>query len=140
MNHKLQKSTKQTKKTIGKSLPIVLGILMLVSLFNTLIKIEYIKTLFHENILIDSLIGTIFGSIAIGTPITSYIIGGELIKSGISMVAVTAFIVSWISVGIIDLPAEMMMLGKKFGIIRNILNFISAIMIALITWFILSYI
>ena len=140
MNRKLQKSTKQTQKTIGKSLPIVLGVLMLVALFNTLIKTEYIKTLFHGNILLDSLIGTIFGSIAIGTPITSYIIGGEFIKSGISIVAVTAFIVSWISVGIIDLPAEMMMLGKKFGIIRNILNFISAIIIALITWFILSYI
>jgi hypothetical protein len=68
----------------------------------------------------------------------SYIIGGELLKQGISLIAVTAFIVAWVTVGFIQLPAESMILGKKFAFVRNILSFIFAIIVALITVVILG--
>jgi hypothetical protein len=46
---------------------------------------------------------------------------------------VTAFLVAWVTVGIIQLPAEIMMLGKRFAITRNILSFIFSILVAIMT-------
>jgi len=62
--------------------------------------------------------------------LTSYIIGGELLKNGVSLVAVLAFIVSWVTVGTVQLPAESLMLGRKFALLRNGISLIMAIAIA----------
>ncbi len=64
---------------------------------------------------------------------TSYIIGGELLKNGVSLVAVLAFIVSWVTVGTVQLPAESLMLGRKFALLRNGISLIMAIAIAVLT-------
>ncbi|GAG00736.1 unnamed protein product, partial [marine sediment metagenome] len=88
----------------------------------------------------DPLIGAIFGSVSSGNPIISYIIGGELLDQGVSLIAVTAFILAWVTVGIIQLPAESLMLGKRFAITRNILSFITALIISILTVLTLSLI
>jgi len=54
------------------------------------------------------------------------------------LAATTAFILAWVTVGIVQLPAESMILGKRFAILRNILSFISAILIGLLTQLVLS--
>ena len=64
---------------------------------------------------------------------TSYVLGGELFKQGVSLVAVTAFLVAWVTVGLVQLPAESMILGKRFAITRNITAFILSIIVAIIT-------
>ena len=64
---------------------------------------------------------------------TSYIIGGELLKNGVSLVAVLAFIVSWVTVGTVQLPAESLMLGRKFALLRNGISLIMAIAISVLT-------
>ena len=56
-----------------------------------------------------------------------------MLKQGISLLAVTAFLVAWVTVGLVQLPAEAMLLGKKFAIIRNITSFVFAIIVAVIT-------
>ena len=81
----------------------------------------------------DGLIGSVFGSISAGNPITSYIIGAELLKEGVGLFAVTAFLVAWVTVGIIQLPAEAAILGKKFALTRNLISFILAILVSLAT-------
>jgi hypothetical protein len=50
----------------------------------------------------------------------------------ISLVAVTAFLVSWVTVGSIQLPAEMIMLGKRFAIYRNLICFGLSVLIAVL--------
>ena len=138
MNKKFLQSYRKTKKTIIMTLPLVIGVILLISLLNPLLESDWIIKLFQHNILIDSFLGAIFGSLAAGNPITSYILAGKFIEIGISLAAITAFILSWITVGIVQLPAESMILGKKFAILRNILSFISAILIGLIVQLILS--
>jgi hypothetical protein len=59
------------------------------------------RFIFSGNWLIDPLMGAVLGSISGGNPLTSYVIGGELRQEGVSMLAITAFIVSWVTVGII---------------------------------------
>jgi len=110
----------------------MLGILLLISLANIFIK-NYYSKIFTGNALIDPLIGASAGSISFGIPLTSYIVGGELLKEGVSLLAVAAFIMAWTTVGIAMLPLEASFLGKKFAISRNVINFIFAILIAVLT-------
>ena len=50
----------------------------------------------------------------------------------------TAFILSWMTVGIISLPAEMEILGKRFAVARNLVSFVFCIIIALLVEFTLT--
>jgi len=117
---------------IKMSVPILFGVLLLIGLLNTLVPEEFFSRIFTGNKLLDPLIGAVFGSIAAGNPLTSYLIGGELLKSGISLVAVLAFIVSWVTVGTVQLPAESLMLGRKFALLRNGISLLMAIVIAIL--------
>jgi hypothetical protein len=89
--------------------------------------------MFSGNKIQDTLLGACIGSIFAGNPINSYIIGGELLEHGVSLFAVTALILTWVTVGLIQLPAEIVALGKKFALVRNAISFVFAIIIAITT-------
>ena len=128
---KLKEASKGLLNNLKMSLPIMIGVLLLIGLINTAVTKEFFSKIFTGKIFIDPLMGAVFGGIAAGNPLTSYIIGGELVDRGISLVAVLAFIVSWVTVGTVQLPAESLMLGKRFALIRNAVSFLMAILIAL---------
>jgi hypothetical protein len=128
----------KTLNNLKQVLPVILGILMLVSLSFVLIPKSFYTKIFYGSNIIDPLIGAIFGSVAAGNPLISYIIGGEFLAQGVSLVAVVAFILTWVSVGLVQLPAESLMLGKRFAITRNIVSFITAIIVAVLTVITLS--
>lgn len=130
---KLKKALEQTYNNFKQAIPILLGVLILISIVTVAIPTEYYTKIFSGNLFADSIIGAFIGSVAAGNPITSYVIGGELLAEGVSLIAVTAFILAWVTVGVIQLPAEILMLGRRFAIIRNILAFISAIIISILT-------
>lgn len=129
----------KTLQTLKISFPIVIGILMLISILNPLFE-KYYPQIFTGNYFIDPLIGAIAGSVSFGIPVASYVAGGELIKEGVSLLAVAAFILSWSTVGVIMLPLEISNLGKKFAIWRNSLNFVISIVIAILTIITLKFI
>ena len=129
---KFEESARKTLNSFKQSIPILIGVLLMLSLVNTAVPKEFYSKIFTGNKLVDPFIGALFGSIAAGNPITSYVIGGELKNQGVSMVAVLAFILSWVTVGVVQLPAESLMLGKKFAIIRNFVSFLMAILIAIL--------
>ncbi len=136
--NKLKESVMKAGFALWNALPILIGVVLLVSLINVLIPKSVFTYLFRDNYLTDSIIGSALGSILAGNPITSYIIGGELLSQGVSLLAVTAFIVAWVTVGLVQLPAESMLLGKKFAIIRNITAFIFSIIVAVLTMMVVS--
>ena len=120
-------------KSFATNLPILFGVFLLMGLFKIYISPALISSVFKGKIFQDTFIGSAVGSISAGNPITSYIIGGELLKEGVSLFAVTAFITAWVTVGIIQLPAEASILGKRFALTRNILSFIFSIVVAICT-------
>lgn len=130
----------KSAKALWRSLPILLGVILLVSLANMLIPKSAFTYLFQKNLILDSFIGSALGSILAGNPISSYILGGEFLSQGISLTAVTAFLVAWVTVGVVQLPAESVLLGRRFAVIRNITAFLFAIVTALITVLILGII
>jgi len=136
----LKESFLKTLNAFWQFLPIIFGVIMLIGLFLVAVPKSFYATIFTGNKLIDPLLGAIFGSIAAGNPITSYIIGGELLRQGVSLIAITAFIFAWVSVGVIQLPAEALMLGKRFAVTRNVISFLTALIIAMLTIITLSFV
>ncbi|MDD2666843.1 MAG: permease [Methanocellales archaeon] len=129
----IKSATIKSAKSLWNSFPLILGTILLVSLISTIIPKSFYSNIFSKNIVLDSIIGSLIGSISAGNPITSYIFGGELLKQGISLVAVTAFLVAWVTVGVVQLPAESAILGKRFAFLRNFTSFILAILVAIMT-------
>lgn len=124
---------KRSAMGFASMLPMILGVVGLVGLFQTLITPELLGSFFTGNIYYDTLVGTLAGGVAAGQAMVSYIIGGELLKEGISMYAVSAFVLSWVTLGVVQLPLEVEVLGMRFTILRNILAFVFTIIIALAT-------
>lgn len=127
-------------KSFANILPILIGVVLLMGLFKIYIPSNLISSIFTGNLFTDTFSGSLIGSISAGNPITSYIIGGELLKQGVSLYAVTAFITAWVTVGIIQLPAEISTLGKRFALIRNLLSFLFSIIVAILTVLLLGLI
>jgi uncharacterized membrane protein YraQ (UPF0718 family) len=73
--------------------------------------------------------GAAAGGIAIGHPLTSYVLAGEFSAAGFSVATVTAFLVSWVTVGTVHMAAEAAVLGWRFALWRNAVSFALAVAI-----------
>ena len=123
---------KRTGRALVQALPILAGVLTLVSLAVANIPKTWYAQLF-TNTPLDPVIGAAAGSVAAGNPLTSYIIGGELLRRGVSLLAVIAFLMTWVTIGLVQLPAEAMFLGRRFAVARNLTAFVLAIVIAMLS-------
>jgi len=137
-NNSIKQSAIKATKGLWNAFPMILGTILLISLISAIVPKSFYTTVFTKNMFLDSLIGGIVGSISAGNPITSYIFGGEMLDQGIGLIAVTAFLISWVTVGLIQLPAESVILGRKFAILRNVTAFILSILVAIMTVLILE--
>jgi uncharacterized membrane protein YraQ (UPF0718 family) len=139
-NNTFKKSALKTAKGLWVSFPMIFGTILLVSLISVLVPVSFYVSVFNKSSFLNSLIGGLIGSISVGHPITSYIFGGEMLNHGVKLVSITAFLVSWVTVGVIQIPAESAILGKKFALLRNFTAFILSILVAIITVLILKII
>ena len=120
-------------KSFATSLPIILGVILVLGLFRAFVSVQTLSTMFTGELLRDTVIGALIGSIFAGNAVNSYIIGGELVKENVSLIAITSFLVAWVTVGIIQFPAEATLLGRRFACVRNILGYILAILVSIAT-------
>lgn len=127
-----QASIKALKSFIS-ILPMIFAVVLLVGLFQTYITPQMLTKLFGYSIVTDVGVGTLFGAVSSGNPVMSYIIGDELLNNGVSLFAITAFILSWVTLGIVQLPAEASVFGIRFTVYKNILTLLSTILIAICT-------
>jgi len=114
-------------------LPMLVGVVFLIGLFKTFISKQMLAPIFSGNPVTDTLWGACFGSILAGNPINSYVIGTTLLEEGVSLFAVAAVIFTWVSVGLVQLPAEVSALGGRFAIARNVTAFVLSVPIGLLT-------
>ena len=126
---------KKTMKQFSSMLPVLLGVIMVMGLLQTFLSKELILTVFSENPLLDSLIGTFTGSIFAGNPINSYIIGDSLLKLGAGWAGVSALMFSWVSIGLVQIPAEIQAMGLRFTTVRNGASFFITVAASLLTVF-----
>jgi len=131
----LAKSLRQ----LGTILPTLLGVVLLVGLFRSFISKETLAAVFTGNAVGDAAWGAFFGSILAGHPVNSYVVGRALQDGGVSLVAVAAVLYTWVSVGLVQLPAEISALGARFAVTRNAMALLLAIPVALITMILVGW-
>jgi len=114
-------------------LPMLLAIILLLGIFDTYITEKILASFFIDNNFIDTITGTLMGGVLTGNPMVSYILSGELTTAGISLFAVTAFILSWVTLGVVQLPAEVEIFGLRFTFYRTLFTFITTILVSIAT-------
>ena len=120
-------------KGFALNLPMLISVILLAGLFEVFITPEMLSSLFSGHAFYDTLIGTVSGGVSTGQPFVSYLIGGELLDNGMSYYAVTAFVLSWVTLGVVQLPYEYSLFGRRFTLIRNLLAFIFVFLISFAT-------
>lgn len=113
--------------------PLLIGTIFLLGLVMTIVPDSFYHVIFGKNFFLNAITGGILGSVMAGNPMTSYVIGGELLKKGVGLAAATAFIIAWVSVGVVQIPIEARALGKRFTFWRNFISFIFAVLIGIAT-------
>ncbi len=130
MKQKLKAAATGTLKSLRMIAPMLLAIIGLIGLFKIYITPEMLRTLFNGTALHDMLVGVGFGGISVGQPFLSYIIGGELLKEGASFYGVTAFILAFVTLGVVQLPMEFSIFGFRFALVRNLLSLLFSFVLA----------
>ena len=82
-------------------------------------------------------IAALVGSITLIPGFISYPIAAVLIAEGASYAIVATFMTTLMMVGVVTLPLEITYFGRKVAILRNVLNFIAAVVIGTFVGFIL---
>lgn len=113
-------------------LPRLVGVILLLGLFRGWVSEQALFSLFPESSFYGSLWGACLGSVLAGNPVNSYVIGKGLLGAGVGLSAVTALMLAWVSVGVIQLPAEAAALGVRFTVVRNAAGFVMAVILSLV--------
>ena len=132
--------TPTLKKAFGKALmgfisitPMLIAVMGLVGLMQVYVTPDILSTFFGYGSLVDTLVGTLAGAISMGQAVISYVVAEGLMEQGVSLYALSAFILAWVTLGFVQLPAEASVFGLKFTFYRNVLTLISTIIIAYAT-------
>lgn len=123
-------SLQKTGRMLLRVFPNIFAVVLLSGLIMEFVPLDRLSEYLGGGFLSDGLVGAGIGSISIGNPLVSYVLGGELLDQGISLMAVTALLVSWVTVGSIQLPAEIQTFGARFALFRNGISFVFALIIA----------
>lgn len=110
--------------------PMLLSIIGLIGLFKTYITPQMLKTLFNGSALHDMLVGIGIGSVSVGQPFISYLVCSELLDNGASFYGVTAFILAFVTLGILQLPLEFSVFGLRFTLVQNFLALLFSFILA----------
>ncbi len=138
MNERLKNIFTGAYYSLRSMAPMLLGVVGLVGLFQTYMTPQMLQSLFSGHTLSDMSIGVVAGGVSVGQPFISYIIGGELLDEGVSMYAVSAFILSFVTLGVVQLPMEWSLFGRRFTLVRNLLALVFAFIVAFLTAFMLQ--
>jgi len=126
-------------KAFLKSLPSLLTILGIVGLILGILTPNTISKLIGaEAGFLATAIAAIVGAITLIPSLIAFPLAGSLLRSGATIMTISAFITTLVMVGVVTAPLEIKSLGKKFTIFRNGLSFLGALIIAAIMGMILQ--
>lgn len=119
-------------KKFAKILPAFLTMLILVSIILFLVPDTMISQyLGNNNKFIGIVCASSFGSLTLMPGFVAYPLCGILLEKGVSYMVLAAFTTTLMMVGILTCPVEKEYFGVKVTIIRNVISFFIALIIAL---------
>lgn len=132
---KSKEKTKKAFKIAGRALlkatPSILAVLGIVGLTLGILTPETISRLVGVE---AGFVATIFaagiGAITLIPSLIAFPLAGSLLRSGATIMTISAFVTTLVMVGVVTAPMEIKALGKKFTLLRNSLGFAAALIIA----------
>ncbi len=83
-------------------------------------------------------LAAIIGAVTFIPSLVAFPLAGSLLRSGATIMTISAFITTLVMVGLVTVPMEVKSLGKKFTFLRNSLSLIGALIIAILMGVILK--
>ena len=115
-----------------KTLPSYLTLLILISIVLLLSEDLIIEYLGQDNIVLGMLFSLGIGSVTMMPGFIAYPLARILLQRGVPYMVIAGFVTSLMLVGVVTYPLEKSYMGRKATIIRNIMSFIVAGLIALV--------
>ena len=129
---KTLKAIKISCKKFIKILPAFLTMLILVSIVLFLVPDKAISNYLGNSYkFIGLILASFFGSITLMPGFIAFPLCGILLKKGVSYMVLAAFTATLMMVGILTYPVEKEYFGVKVTIIRNVISFLIALIVAL---------
>jgi len=126
------KAFKIAFKKFVKILPAFLLMLIFISIVLYIVPDKVVLAyLGNKNKFIGLLIASFFGSITLMPGFIAYPLCGILLKKGVSYMVLAAFTTTLMMVGVLTYPVEKEYFGAKVTIIRNLISFIIALIVAI---------
>lgn len=126
----------RTKKALGMSgrssmalVPTVLAMTALVGLTLALTPPELLARLFELHGVAGFALVSVIGAIVTMPAPVAFPLAGTLLKSGVSLPALAAFITTLTMVGIVTAPMEIDHFGRRFTVVRQTSSFVLAVLI-----------
>lgn len=121
-------------KALLKSTPSLLTILGIVGLTLGILTPDTIaKLVGAEAGFAATLFAAIIGAVTLLPSLIAFPLAGSLMRSGATVITISAFVTTLVMVGMVTMPMEIKSLGKKFTLMRNGFGFVAALVIAAIT-------
>lgn len=136
MNFK--EAIKKSAISILKILPMFIAIVWLVGIFQVFVTPKMLSHFFDGAYLHDTITSILSGSITIGQVVLSCIVGFALLKKGVTLFGVTVFFLAFTTIGVIQMPLQMELLGKRFTIIQNFMAIVFIIISSYIIVFLME--
>jgi uncharacterized membrane protein YraQ (UPF0718 family) len=128
---KSKKAFKVAGKALLKSAPSLLTVIGIVGLTLGILTPETISNMVGaEAGFTATIVAAILGAITLIPSLVAFPLAGSLLRSGATVMTISAFITTLVMVGIVTAPIEIKTLGKKFTLLRNGLGFLAALSIA----------
>jgi len=125
-------AAKNAFKSLVGMMPYVIIIILCIGMMQGFLSKEIISTILGENSgFTGVLIAGGLGAILFIPAIVAFPLTASLIDSGAGIMIAAAFITTLTMVGFLTLPLEIKELGKKFTLLRNLLSFVIAMVIAI---------
>ena len=133
------KDKKKTVEAIKKA--VFMGKGMALSIFSVIFAIGLILALFPpeqiaqiiggQNVYVATILAAAFGTVTLIPAFIAFPLIGTLSTAGVGIMPAVAFLTTLTMVGVATFPLEKREFGVKFAVVRNILSFVFAVIIAL---------
>lgn len=130
---KTRQSLKKAWKAFENILPQFLSIIIFIGLVLSTVSTDTISALIGaESGMLGVALASAIGSVALIPGFVAFPLAASLLENGAGYMQVAALVSTLMTVGLVAVPLEMEIYGKKLTIVRNVSSFILSIVIALV--------
>ena len=130
---KTARSLKIAARRFARILPAFLLMIVLISVVLYLIPDEIIsRYLGSDNKFAAMALASLLGSVIVMPGFIAFPLAGVLVQKGVAYMVVAAFTTTLMMVGVLTVPIEKAYFGLKVTVIRNIISFFIALVVAVV--------